>query len=151
MLSSVSRDFFLSALALVQERTKKLSEVAGYLKFFFVPDDQLLVRPELYIHAKMGTDAGTAKEALEFSLSVINALEGGWSLENLKNTFMEAIKVAGYKNGFVLYPLRVALSGEEFSPGTFELLEIFGKEKSLKRIHSAIAQLTTSSSGTKNS
>lgn len=136
------RSFFLKALALVQERTRKLSEVAGFLQFFFTDDTKLSIHPDLYTHAKMGTNAQTAKEALDFSSAVIqNIDETHWNIESLKSIFMEEISKKGYKNGFVLYPLRVALSGEEFSPGTFELLEIFGKERSIARIESAQKQL----------
>ncbi|MDP2930584.1 MAG: glutamate--tRNA ligase, partial [bacterium] len=39
--------------------------------------------------------------------------------------------------GRLLWPLRVALSGREKSPGPFEIAEILGKEKTLKRIEQA--------------
>ncbi len=44
-------------------------------------------------------------------------------------------------NGDVLWPLRVALSGREKSPSPFEMLWIFGREESLKRILKAIRKL----------
>lgn len=138
-----NRSFFLSALALVQERTRKLSEVSGFLQFFFADDSGLSINPDLYTHAKMGTNAQTAKEALSFSLEIIkNIAEDDWNIETIKTVFIENIKTAEYKNGFILYPLRVALSGEEFSPGTFELLEIFGKHRSAVRITKALQNLS---------
>ncbi len=127
-------DFFKKALSLIQERTKKLSEVPEFLRFFFEEDTSFSYSSDLYIHKKMGTDIHSAQESLHFSLQVLQNYEGEYIADSLKNVFMERILESGFKNGFVLYPLRVALSGEEFSPGTFELLEIFGKERSIKRI-----------------
>ena len=57
------------------------------------------------------------------------------------NLFVSAIKEAGMKNGQVLWPARVALSGEEFSPGTLELIYLLGKEKSLERIDKVLKNL----------
>jgi glutamyl-tRNA synthetase len=45
--------------------------------------------------------------------------------ETLKNNFISSIKDAGLKNGQVLWPIRVSLSGEEFSPGAFEMIHIY--------------------------
>lgn len=55
-------------------------------------------------------------------------------MESIKTPILEAIASSGKKNGQVLWPLRIALSGEEFSPGAFELLFILGKDESLRRI-----------------
>lgn len=138
----MDRNFFIKALSLVQERTKKLSEVSEFLRFFFVPDNNLVINPVLYTHVKMGTSQHTAKEALLFSQAILTSVpEKDWDIESLKKIFMEHITQNHYKNGFILYPLRVALSGEEFSPGTFELIEIFGKSKTLTRLAHAIDQL----------
>lgn len=130
--------YFLKSLELVQERTKKLSEVQEFLNLFYIPAEKMKYSPEIYFHKKMKTSDETAPEALNFSLNLIQNYTGEWTIEALKTEFMEAIKASGYKNGFILYPLRVALSGEEFSPGTLELLEIFGKEESIARVNKAL-------------
>lgn len=46
---------------------------------------------------------------------------------------------AGMKNGQVLWPVRVALSGEEFSPGALELIFILGREKSIQRVQKVLS------------
>jgi glutamyl/glutaminyl-tRNA synthetase len=51
------------------------------------------------------------------------------------------IAEAGKKNGQILWPLRVALTGKEFSPGAFEMTEILGLEKAIARIEKVIAKL----------
>ena len=46
------------------------------------------------------------------------------------------------KNGYVLWPIRTALSGKQMTPGgATELLELLGKEESLRRIDTAIDKL----------
>lgn len=51
------------------------------------------------------------------------------------------IAKAGKKNGQVLWPLRVALTGKEFSPGAFEMTEILGLEKAIARIEKVLQKL----------
>ena len=43
--------------------------------------------------------------------------------------------------GELLWPLRVSLSGQKASPGPFEIAEVLGKEKTLKRIEEGIKKL----------
>lgn len=130
--------YFLKALALVHERTKKLSEVQEFLHPLYISTQNLDYSPSLYTHKKMKTSPQTAPESLNFSLKILQEYKGEWTSEALKTLFMEKINQEGYKNGFILYPLRVALSGEEFSPGTLELLEIFGKPESIQRIQKGL-------------
>ena len=52
------------------------------------------------------------------------------------------IKAKEYKNGYVLWPIRIALSGKAMTPcGATELMEVIGKEETLKRLDEAIAKL----------
>jgi len=59
--------------------------------------------------------------------------EGDFQAEKLKKIIMSEAEKTGDK-GKMLWPLRVALTGREKSPGPFEIGEILGKEKTLKRI-----------------
>jgi glutamyl/glutaminyl-tRNA synthetase len=51
---------------------------------------------------------------------------------------MAMIAAAGHKNGQILWPLRIALSGEEFSPGAFECLTILGIDLSIQRVRALL-------------
>ena len=54
------------------------------------------------------------------------------------------IKEKGYKNGYVMWPIRTAVSGKQMTPGgAFEIMDILGKEESLRRIEIGIAKLET--------
>ena len=78
----------------------------------------LLMNPKMKIETlEQGIDA------LKFVLPLIESADYT-SLDALKNPIIEAIKAADRKNGQILWPLRIALSGEEFSPGAFELAYI---------------------------
>ena len=53
------------------------------------------------------------------------------------------VKENGYKNGYVMWPIRTALSGKQMTPGgATELMEVLGKEESIARIKAAIEKLT---------
>ena len=60
-----------------------------------------------------------------------------------KSTIAKLVaKEKGYKNGYVLWPIRTALSGKQMTPaGATEILEVLGKEESIKRIQAAIEKL----------
>ncbi len=80
------------------------------------------------------------KENLEQAAVIINnAPEDQFTKEKLSTIFLELGNKLG--RGELLWPLRVALSGKKESPSPFELLEVLGKEESLKRIQEAIQKL----------
>lgn len=61
--------------------------------------------------------------------------------EKIKEYIIPEIAAEGKKNGQILWPLRVALTGKEFSPGAFEMTEILGLEKAIVRIEKVIAKI----------
>ena len=137
---------FLYSLEMTKDRIKKLSEISEHLALFYTESKDLNYSSDLFFHKKMKTSAENAPESLTFSLKVIKNFNKNdenleFTADNLKTVFIEKIKEAELKNGFILYPLRVALSGSEFSPGTLELLEIFGKDDSIKRIEKGLELL----------
>jgi hypothetical protein len=80
-----------------------------------------------------------AKRSLEFGLKILTEV---WTkdleLEEIKNIFVENIAKAWMKNGQVLWPIRCALSWEEFSPWAIELVYILWIEESKNRIRRVI-------------
>ncbi len=95
----------------------------------------------LYEHKKMKTNASTAKQALEAALPVLEALDD-WTADGIHAALFSLIERLGVKNGWMLWPLRVALSGVPVSPGGgIELAAILGRDDSIARIKAGIAQL----------
>jgi len=120
-------------VAIYQERLKKLSEIKELADFFF--KDKLTYDKGLLKWKNM-TDKEIAQslDKLEKILSKIK--EGDWHKENLEKVLMPKAEAMGDR-GYLLWPLRVALTGKEASAGPFEIAEILGQEKTLKRIKQA--------------
>lgn len=128
-------ELVLKAVGLVQERMKKLSEVADLTSFLFKEPQY---QPDLLI--TKGSDKAITLKALESSSEYL-AKEEDYSHDSLEQLLRALADKLGIKAGEILWPLRVALSGLPASPGTFELLEFFGKEESLARIKKAISMI----------
>ena len=96
---------------------------------------------EMYTHKKMKTNPEIALEVLEEVLPVLEQQED-YSLDDLHDLIMRFIEQKGCKNGVVLWPLRTAATGKQSTPGgAFEIMELLGKEESLKRIRLGIEKL----------
>jgi len=81
------------------------------------------------------------KDSLEKSEKLLSSIrEGEWTKENLEKVLMPEAQNLGDR-GKLLWPLRVALTGKEASAGPFEIAEILGKEKTIKRIKEAMQML----------
>ncbi|MBR2676710.1 MAG: glutamate--tRNA ligase [Solobacterium sp.] len=124
--------------AVVQQRANTLTEIAPMLDFF---DDFPAYSNDLYINKKMKTTPEIALESLKACLELLEGIDD-WNAEVLHEKLMELPAKLGKKNGQVLFPLRVAISGKQSTPGgAIELADIFGKEETLRRLRSSIAQL----------
>jgi len=122
------RDFLIKIVKVEKERIKRLSDFPKSVGFFFeLPD----YPAELLVWNK------TPKE------NILNNLQMIIPLLNDFDTAGEKIMNLAEKQGRgeTLWPLRVALSGQSASPGPFEIMNILGKEESLKRIEIAIGKI----------
>ena len=140
--SVVKKDVDISKIAaLLQNRTEVFSEIPEQVDFIDeMPDYDLA----LYENKKMKTNRETAVDALNRSLPVLEAIpESEWNFQNLHDKLFELITEMGVKNGYVLWSLRVAISGKQFTPGgAFEIAEIIGKEETIARINRSVEMLT---------
>ena len=84
---------------------------------------------------------GEVKASLEYSAKLLSDAKE-WDKKSLEELLVgEAGKFNTKNKGYLLWPLRVALSGKEASASPFEIAEILGKEKTLQRIIEAIEKL----------
>ena len=129
----INFDYLKKIVAIYQERLKKLSEIIELTDFFF--KDKLDYEKKLLQWKNMtDEEIGNSLDKLTDLLSKIN--EGDWNKENLGNILMSETEKAGDR-GKILWPLRAALTGKKASAGPFEIAEISGKEKTLKRLQEA--------------
>ncbi len=90
----------------------------------------------------MKTNEETSLKSLKEVLNVLENIKD-WNIENIHNDIFELIKKLEVKNGIVLWPIRVATSGKQFTPGGgIDICEILGKEESIKRIKIGIEKLS---------
>ncbi len=136
---ALTRDVDLKKIAaMVKTRIEVFPDIPGLVDFF---ESVLEYDIEMYTHKKMKTDAASSLTVLKEILPVLEGVDD-YSNDNLYQTLVDFSQEKGYKNGYVLWPVRTALSGKQMTPaGATEILEILGKEESLKRINQAIAKL----------
>jgi glutamyl-tRNA synthetase len=136
---AITKDLdFRKISELLHTRTEMLNEIPESIDFF---EELPEYSKDLYVHKKMKTNYENSLITLQKILPLFEALED-WSFEPIKETCMKLVEEMGVKNGIVLWPIRTALSGKQFTPGgAFEIAEILGKEESLKRIEAGIKVL----------
>jgi glutamyl-tRNA synthetase len=127
-------------ISLLKERSQTLGEARDSLaegEFDFI--ERVSYEPALLLRG-----AKTDKEAVQKHLTAILAIlekiqDKDFSMEGIKEKIFPYATKEGRAQ--VLWPLRVALSGKEKSPDPFTLMELLGKEKTLKRVGKAIEML----------
>ena len=124
--------------AILQPRANTLMEIPEMLDFF---DQFPAYSNDLYVNKKMKTTKEIALQSLKASLEVLKNLED-WQAPVLHDALMALPQKMQLKNGQVLFPVRLAVSGKQFTPGgAIEIAEILGKEETLRRLESSIHQL----------
>jgi len=123
---------------LLQSRTEVFNQLPEMVDFLAeMPEFD----NELYTHKKMKTNPEVALDALTRIRPVLEGLTE-WTEEKLHDAVMNAITEGGMKNGQMLWPLRIAISGKMSTPGgAFEIAYLLGKEESMKRLDASIAKL----------
>ncbi len=129
---SFEKEKLLTALSLVQERLKILSEVPEQIEFFF----KVPVNYQDILIEKNSSKSQT-KLALEQGYQYLEK-EDDFGRDSLEQLLRAVATKNHLQAGEILWPIRVALTGKKASPGTFEVLSALGKEESLKRIKKAI-------------
>lgn len=136
----VTKEFDLKKIAaLVKTRIEILPDIKEQIDFFQeVPEYD----NSLYTHKKMKTNAENSLQTLEELVPVLEAQED-YSNDALFESLKAFAGEKGYKIGYVMWPIRTAVSGKQNTPGgATEIMEVLGKQESLQRIQKAIAKLS---------
>ena len=137
---AVKRPVDLAKVAsMVQSRIEVFPDIKDQVDFIdAVPEYDVA----LYTHKKMKTNPENSLQLLTEVLPVLEAAED-FSNDALFAKLQEFAAVHEYKTGFVMWPIRTALSGKAATPGgATELLSLLGKEEAIARIKAAIAKLS---------
>ena len=135
----ITRDLdFHKIAAMVKTRIEVFPDIKDHVDFFEkVPEYET----SMYVHKKMKTNEETSLQVLKEVQPLLEAQED-FSNDALFAMLSAYAKEHGYKVGYVMWPIRTALSGKQMTPaGATEILEVLGKEESLVRIQAAIDKL----------
>ena len=129
---------FHKIAAMVKTRIEVFPDIKDHVDFFEkVPEYET----SMYVHKKMKTNEETSLQVLREVQPLLEAQED-FSNDALFEMLSAYAKEHGYKVGYVIWPIRTALSGKQMTPaGATEILEVLGKEESLVRIQAAIDKL----------
>ena len=136
----ITKDYDLKKIAkMVQTRIEIFPDIKEHIDFFEeLPEYDI----SMYTHKKMKTNAQTSLEVLTDVLPILEALDD-FSNDALYQTLLSYVEKKGVKNGYVMWPIRTAVSGKQMTPGgATELMEVLGKEESLARIRRGIEKLS---------
>ena len=131
-------EFVKKVISLEQERLKKLSQITEFADFFFLEDIEYDPQAVSEILKKEGV-----RELLESFVEIIGEVEP-FDISTVEKTTREFIAERKLKGKDLMQPVRVAITGKKASPGLFEVMELMGKEKVLRRLKNAVSMLRSS-------
>ncbi|MBQ3668728.1 MAG: glutamate--tRNA ligase, partial [Clostridia bacterium] len=123
---------------LLQSRTEYFAQLPGMVAFLAEMPE---FGSELYINKKQKSTLESSVSALTEAEALLSGIDD-WSEENLHDRVLEKIAALGIKNGQMLWPLRIAVSGQMNTPGgAFEIMYLLGKDETMKRLHASLERL----------
>ncbi|MBO5112659.1 MAG: glutamate--tRNA ligase [Lachnospiraceae bacterium] len=136
---ALTKDFdFRKIAAMVKTRIEIFPDISGLVDFF---EELPEYDPSMYEHKKMKTTKESSLEVLEEIIPELEKAED-YSNDALYQLLLSFVEKKGCKNGYVMWPVRTAVSGKQMTPaGATEIMEILGKEETLKRIRKGIELL----------
>lgn len=135
----ITKDYDLKKIAeMVKTRIEVFPDIKDLIDFFEeLPEYDI----EMYAHKKMKTNTETSLEVLNEILPVLEA-QTDYSNDALYATISDFVAKKEVKNGYVLWPIRTAVSGKQMTPaGATEIMEVIGKEETIARIKKGIEML----------
>ena len=136
---AIDKDVDFKKIAeMVKTRIEVFPDILGHVDFF---NELPEYDTAMYVHKKMKTNEESSLEVLKELLPIFEALDD-YSNDSLYNTLLDYVAKKECKNGYAMWPVRTAVSGKQMTPaGATEIMEVLGKEESLKRIRKGIEKL----------
>ena len=124
---------------MVKTRIEVFPDIAGHIDFF---EELPEYDAAMYTHKKMKTNSETSLKVLTDLLPVLEAQED-YSNDALYAVLSRYVEENGVKTGYVMWPIRTAVSGRQMTPaGATEIMEVLGKEESLSRLRAGIKKIS---------
>lgn len=138
---TIRRNLDLRRIAeMVKSRIEIFPDIPQQVDFFEALPEY---STELYENRKTKNDAENSLKLLEEVLPLLEKQED-FSNDALFSLLSAFGKERGYKTGFIMWPIRIALSGRKMTPaGATEILSVLGKEESLSRLRDGIRRLSS--------
>ena len=136
---ALKKDLDLKKIAgMVKTRIEVFPDIADHVDFFeALPEYDVA----MYTHKKMKTDRASSLEVLKEVLPILEE-QSDYSNDGLYQRLLQYVEAKGCKNGYVMWPIRTAVSGKQMTPaGATEIMEVLGREESLARIRKGIEKL----------
>ena len=120
---------------ILQQRTTKLTQIPTVLDFFA---EQPEYTKDLFVNKKSKTNLENAPVMLKAVYDELSALEV-WNHDTIHDALINLAVKLGVKNGTVMWPARISVSGKTVTPGgAIEILDILGREESLARMEKGL-------------
>lgn len=144
--ASVAEPYFKKALgdkkldclklaSILQQRTTRLTDIPEKIAFFAEQPDYT---KELFINKKSKTTLENSPSLLKAGIDALEALTE-WNHDSIHDCLIELAAKLEVKNGTAMWPVRIAASGMTVTPGgAVEILDILGREESLRRLHEGL-------------
>lgn len=136
---TLTRDLDLKKIAaMVKTRIEVFPDIREMVDFFEKLSEYDVM---MYAHKKMKTSKESSLEVLQELLPLLEE-QADYSNDALYQLLVTYVEQKGCKNGYVMWPVRTAVSGKQMTPaGATEIMEVLGKEESLRRIRKGIEKL----------
>lgn len=119
--------YLKEVLTMMRERLQTLKDLEK-IGYYFFKDDFDYTEDVL----KKISYQGITKNLYEYNERIKTLNE--WNKEILEKNLREFCAEKNINTKKMIHPIRVAITGMTFGPGLFELMELLGKEKVIKRI-----------------
>ena len=124
--------------AILQQRVTRLTQIPDMISFF---DVQPEYEKELFVNKKSKTNLENSPVVLQMVIDKLKTLES-WDHDSIHDCLINLAQELGLKNGTVMWPARIAVSGKTVTPGgAIEILDILGREEAIGRMEKGLAKL----------
>lgn len=127
IIDGYDREYIEKAISLYQERLVLISEIPTLIDYLF--KKELSYSKDILLWKDMTEN--DLQASLDKSYEILSKIDGVWDREVIQEILLKDLEM---KRGYLLWPLRVSLSGKKASAGPFEIAEVLGKDETLKRI-----------------